>query len=159
LRGHWRDRLPAIDADIAEMARLAGDTNGQARGDRGRILAAIAHVHADAARTRVNARLAAPAGFAPGTPLALTIAVADQDITAARLHYRHVNQAEAWQAADAKPAAGGFSVSIPAAYTSTTFPLQYYFELRGAQRADLFPGLAPDLANQPYVVTRRNPGA
>jgi hypothetical protein len=159
LRGHWRDRLPAIDADIAEMARLAGDTNGQVRGDRGRFLAAIAHLRADAARARVSARLAEPAGFAPGAPLALTIAVADTDITAARLHYRHVNQAEAWQAADAVAANGGFAASIPAGYTTTTFPLQYYFELRGAQRADLFPGLAPDLANRPYVIVRRHQAA
>jgi hypothetical protein len=159
LRGHWRDRLPAIDADIAEMAGLAGDTNGQVRGDHGRTLAAIASVHAEEARTRVKARIVAPAGFAPGAPLALTIAVADQDITAARLHYRHVNQAEAWQVADATPANGGFAASVPAAYTSTTFPLQYYFELRGVRRADLFPGLADDLANQPYVVIRRNQAA
>jgi len=159
LRGHWRDRLPAIDADIAEMARLAGDTNGQVRGDRGRILAAIASVHAEEARTRVNVRLAAPAGFAPGAPVTLTIAVADEDITTARLHYRHVNQAEAWQVADATPGNGGFTASVPAAYTRTTFPLQYYFELRGVQRADLFPGLADDLANQPYVVIRRNQAA
>jgi hypothetical protein len=75
------------------------------------------------------------------------------------LHYRHVNQAEAWQVADATPANGGFAASVPAAYTSTTFPLQYYFELRGVRRADLFPGLADDLANQPYVVIRRNQAA
>jgi hypothetical protein len=65
------------------------------------------------------------------------------------------DQAEAWQVADASPETGGFAASIPAVYTGTTFPLQYYFELRGAQRADLFPGLAGDLANQPYFVTRR----
>jgi hypothetical protein len=141
------------------MARLTGDTGGPVRGDPARIRAAIDHVLAGGARTRVSARLAGPAGFAPGAPLALTLAVADPDITAARLHYRHVNQAEAWQVADAVAANGGFAASIPAGYTNTTFPLQYYFELRGAQRADLFPGLAADLANQPYVVMRRNQAA
>jgi len=156
LRGHWRDRLPAIDADIAEMARLAGDTSGRVRGDRASILAAIARVNADEARTRVNARLGGPATFAPGATVALAITVVDEDITGARLHYRHVNQAEAWQVADATQADGGFAASIPAAYASGAFPLQYYFELRGVQRADLFPGLADDLANQPYVVIRRN---
>jgi hypothetical protein len=155
LRGHWRDRLPAIDADIAEMARVAADTNGRVRGDPDRIRAAIAQVHAGEARARVNVRLAGPADFTPGAPLALRIAVVDEDITSARLHYRHVNQAEAWQVADATKADGGFAVSIPASYTNTTFPLQYYFEMRGVQRADLFPGLASDLANQPYVVIRR----
>jgi hypothetical protein len=85
--------------------------------------------------------------------------VADQDIQTARLHYRHVNQAEDWQVADADAANGVFGASIQSDYTNTAFPLQYYFELRGAQRSDLFPGLAPDLANQPYVITRRNAGA
>jgi hypothetical protein len=157
LRGHWRDRLPAIDADIAQMARMAGDTSGQVRGDRDRIWAAIGQALAAGARTRVNARLTGPDSFEPGEALALTLAVADQDIQAARLHYRHVNQAEAWQVADAAATNGKFGISIPASYTNTAFPLQYYFELRGPERADLFPGLAPDLANQPYVVMRRNP--
>jgi hypothetical protein len=157
LRGHWRDRLPAIDADIAEMARIAGDTSGAVRGDRDRIWASIGHVLAGGPRSRVAARVAEPTGFAPNQPLALTVAVADPDIETVRLHYRHVNQAEAWQVAEATATDGGFSATIPAAYTATTFPLQYYFELRGAQRADLFPGLAPDLAGQPYVVARRNP--
>jgi hypothetical protein len=148
--------LPAIDADIAEMERLAGDTGGQVRGDPAPLRAAIGHVVAGAARTRVSARLTGPPGFVPGAPVMLTIAVADQDITAARLHYRHVNQAEAWQIADAVPTSSGHTATISAGYTNTTFPLQYYFELRGTQRADLFPGLTADLANQPYVVMRRN---
>jgi hypothetical protein len=164
LRGHWRDRLPAIDADIAEMERLARDTNGptgpgQVRIDRARVLKAIADVHATEARTRVNVRHDRPANFKPGTPLALTILVADEDITATRLHFRHVNQAEAWQVVDAVPTNGGHTATIPAGYTNTTFPLQYYFDLRGTRRADLFPGLADDLANQPYLVMRRSPAA
>jgi hypothetical protein len=155
LRGHWRDRLPAIDADIAEMTRLAGDTNGHVHGDPDLILEAIDQVRTNTIRKRVNARHAAPADFTPGAPLVLAITVADEDITAVRLHYRHVNQAEAWQAADATPTKDGFAASIAAGYTTTSFPLQYYFELRGTRRADLFPGLADDLANQPYIVARR----
>jgi hypothetical protein len=156
--------LPAIDADIAEMERLARDTNGptgpgQVRIDRARVLKAIADVHATEARTRVNVRHDRPANFKPGTPLALTILVADEDITATRLHFRHVNQAEAWQVVDAVPTNGGHTATIPAGYTNTTFPLQYYFDLRGTRRADLFPGLADDLANQPYLVMRRSPAA
>jgi hypothetical protein len=158
LRGHWRDRLPAIDADIAQMAHTAGDTSGQVHGDRELIWAAIGQVLAGGSRSRVSARLTGPASFEPGAPLTLTLAVADQDIQTARLHYRHVNQAEAWQVADADASNGVFGASIPSGYTSSAFPLQYYFELRGAQRSDLFPGLAPDLANQPYVIIRRNPG-
>ena len=121
----------------------------------GPILEAIDQVRTNTIRKRVTARHAAPADFTPGAPLVLAITVADEDITAARLHYRHVNQAEAWQAADATPTKDGFAASIAAGYTTTSFPLQYYFELRGTRRADLFPGLADDLANQPYIVARR----
>ncbi|MEA2768620.1 MAG: hypothetical protein QOD93_1582, partial [Acetobacteraceae bacterium] len=126
-------------------------------GNRDRIWASIGHVLAGGPRSRVDARIVGPTGFAPSQPLELTLVVANQDIETVRLHYRHVNQAEVWQVAEATAADGAFSASIPAAYTATAFPLQYYFELRGAQRADLFPGLSPDLANQPYVVARRNP--
>jgi hypothetical protein len=46
--------------------------------------------------------------------------------------------------------------SIPAAYTDSPFPLQYYFEFHAApDKAFLHPGFAPDLANQPYFVLRR----
>jgi hypothetical protein len=42
---------------------------------------------------------------------------------------------------------------IPAAYTKSPFAIQYYFELRDSTGdATLYPGLGPDLANQPYFV-------
>ena len=45
---------------------------------------------------------------------------------------------------------------IPAGYTNTEFPLAYYFEVDdSAGDTSLFPGFAPDLANQPYFVVRR----
>jgi hypothetical protein len=49
-----------------------------------------------------------------------------------------------------------YRATIPAAYTDSVFPLQYYFELRESpERAWLHPGFAADLANQPYYVVRR----
>jgi len=46
--------------------------------------------------------------------------------------------------------------TIPATYTDSPFPLQYYFEIReGADRASLYPGLAPDLAATPYFIVRQ----
>jgi hypothetical protein len=45
---------------------------------------------------------------------------------------------------------------IPAAYTQSLYPLQYYFELKtGPDQASLFPGFAANLSNQPYFVVRR----
>ena len=46
--------------------------------------------------------------------------------------------------------------SIPAAYTDSPYPLQYYFELKESpERAWLYPGFTANLANQPYFVLRR----
>ena len=39
---------------------------------------------------------------------------------------------------------------IPAAYTASPFPLQYYFELHSATSATLHPSFNPTLSNQPY---------
>jgi hypothetical protein len=42
------------------------------------------------------------------------------------------------------------SAAIPAAYTDSPYPLQYYFELRTATAATLHPAFNPTLSNQPY---------
>jgi len=45
--------------------------------------------------------------------------------------------------------------AIPASYTASNYPLQYYFELRRSTgEAWLYPGLTSDLANQPYFVVQ-----
>ena len=73
-----------------------------------------------------------------------------------RVHYRHVNQAERYQMVEMRLQSGTHRASIPAAYTDSRFPLQYYFELReGLDRASLYPGFMPDLANVPYFVVRQ----
>lgn len=62
------------------------------------------------------------------------------------LHYRHVNQSEPWEAIELKGQA-----TIPAEYTKSEYPLQYYFESDGA----LHPGLAKDFTRAPYYVIRQ----
>jgi hypothetical protein len=74
-----------------------------------------------------------------------------------RLHYRHVNQAERWRSVEML-GDGRFAAAIPADYTASPFPLEYYFELRDSNGgAVLFPGLAPDFSNQPYYAVRAQP--
>jgi hypothetical protein len=166
LRGHWRDRLGDIARDIEAMARLAADTNGLAAGVAGqrhlvpqeRIFAAIGQILAAPLRDRLACRHAAPQRFAVAQDLTLVVGL-PESVTAAKLHYRHVNQAEAWLAADmarvtADPADTRHAASIPAAYLTATYPLQYYFELAFDGGAGLFPGLDPALTNVPYFVVR-----
>jgi hypothetical protein len=78
--------------------------------------------------------------------LSLTVG---EDVSA-RLHYRHVNQAERWQSMPMTRSAQGFMAAIPAGYTDSPFPLQYYFELSRSGAAWLYPGFNATLSNQPY---------
>ena len=74
---------------------------------------------------------------------------------AVRTCYRHVQQAEPWCVTPMAIDAGGGHAVIPAEYTGTPYPLEYYFELSDdAGRWWLYPGLGPNLADQPYFVLR-----
>ena len=46
--------------------------------------------------------------------------------------------------------AGKFMAAIPADYTASPFPLQYYFELSRPGEAWLYPAFNATLSNQPY---------
>ncbi|HVS77329.1 MAG TPA: hypothetical protein VHE11_10360, partial [Steroidobacteraceae bacterium] len=50
---------------------------------------------------------------------------------------------------------GELRAVIPASYTASDYPLQYFFELRaGRNRAHRFPGFASDSGGQPYFLVR-----
>jgi hypothetical protein len=149
-RGQWLDRLEGIDRDIAQLQqRLASAQPG----DDARVTAALDTLRkTERSLPALLCRHQPPAGFRRKQPLEIGIAAA---LASARLHYRHVNQAERYQAADMESASGQWSARIPAAYTDSPFPIQYYFTLReAAGRVTLYPGFGPTLARQPYYVVR-----
>lgn len=155
LRGHWLDRLPAMDADIADMAkRLEQSKAGGPRQDR--VQAAIQEALGRPHRVSVPCRHVPAARFQPGSALNLALQAAGQGmVRSVCLHYRHVNHAERWRAEDMQRKDNRFEAAIPADYTHSPFPLQYYFELRaGPNAAWLFPGLGATLSDQPYFVVR-----
>ena len=161
LRGHWRERLAALDLDITEMARLAQDTNGVASGrtlvGQERLWSAIGQVLASQRRERPACRHLAPAHFTPGQDLTLALGV-PEGATAVRLHYRHVNQAALWVSTDMTAAETSHHGVVPAAYLGASFALQYYFEIAFDDTAGLFPGLDSTLAKVPYYVVRAAAG-
>jgi hypothetical protein len=115
--------------------------------------AAIAEVTGRPSRGAIALRHTRPASFTPGQAVALEIS-ADRG-NSMRLHYRHVTHAERWRSMEMEGATGKFHGAIPAGYTATPYPLQYYFECKdGQDKAWLYPGFAADLANQPYFVVR-----
>jgi hypothetical protein len=74
-----------------------------------------------------------------------------------RLRYRQVNQSEKWQTVEMKKgASGGFEAQIPADYTDSPYPLQYYFQIHdSSDRTRLFPDFNPGWQGQPYFVIRQ----
>jgi hypothetical protein len=89
-----------------------------------------------------------PERFTPGQPLSLSLA-AEANVSV-RLFYRHVNHAERWRNLPMTRAGGAFTAAIPADYTASPFPLQYYFELSRPDAAWLYPAFNASLSNQPY---------
>jgi hypothetical protein len=153
-RGQWTDRVAGIDADIARMERrLRAATDA----DDPRVGLAVRAGLARPARTVGRCSHTPPPGFRPSSAVGISLAVETADAAAsARLHYRHVNQAERFEVSEMARRGGVFEATIPAAYTDSPYPMQYYFSLdAGAGRTWLHPGLAPTLLTQPYFVLRR----
>jgi len=150
LRGHWLDRLPAMDADIALLdARLPAARLT----DNVKVKAAIAEALGRPQRPFVAMRHNTPDRFRRRQPLRLELS--GPAVASARLYYRHVNQVERWQSGEMDRRGTAYVATIPGAYTDSPYPLQYYFELKSApDRAWLYPGFPPDLAGPPYYVIR-----
>lgn len=154
-RGHWLDRLPAMDADIATMRRQLE----VARAKPSSAAPPHAPIHellSDAAATAPSWRHSAPEAFIPGEPLRIAIAVERTlPLAAARVFYRHVDQAEEYDSTELTRQDDELGAVIPAAYTASPYALQYFFELHdGRGGARRFPGFTSDLDNQPYFVVQ-----
>lgn len=154
IRGHWADRLPLIDRDIAAMEAKAVQATEKAI-PHAHIQAQIQEVIGRPQRAMVAAHHVQPASFHPGQALEIELSL-ERAPREVRLFYRHVNQGERFQAVSMEREGSRFRGVFPAAYTDSAYPLQYYFEIqRDSQNASLYPGFAPDLANQPYFVVRQ----
>jgi len=156
MRGHWLDRLPTIDADISAMQAVAskapaasGAVSQEAK------QAAIRQVMSPAPRPVVPCYHTPAVIFAAGTAQPIEVHVGPS-VSAVRLKYRHVNQAEYYETADMTGNGGLYRTTIPAEYTKSEYALQYYFELQhNPRQASMYPGLGPDLTNRPYFLVEQ----
>jgi len=145
-RGHWSDRLPAIDWDLSVMRSFSREPGKDAS-------KAIDNALASPSRQKIACQHIPPKHFIPGQEITLTC-LSSAGVTV-RLFYRHVDQAERWQSA--APAAEKFI--IPITYTKSAFAIQYYFELHSSSdNIALYPGFGSDLNNQPYFVVSQQEG-
>lgn len=161
LRGHWLDRLGAIDADLQDMESRRGTPARLGSADAASMSAARALLAELDSRDPRGWRCdhAPPAGFRRGEPLSIEVRIPRLGqrslAVSARLHYRHVNQAETYQIAEMERQDGQFRSTISESYTDSPYPLQYFLTLHDERGgAWLYPGFEADLSNQPYFVIR-----
>ena len=151
LRGHWMDRLSAIDQDIARVEAKVADAKP---GSDPRVAAAIASVASKPTRKQTNLIHHPASTFKPGFPLAIALTAAN--VESVKLHYRRVNQAERFIVATMERSGQVHNGMIPASYTDTRYPMQYFFEVKHVTgEVGLYPGFTESRTNQPYFVVRR----
>lgn len=152
LRGAWKDRLPAIDRDIEDLAfwYINDRARPLIRSDDARAL--LAAMRTWQARPSAAADGDLPQRFARGEPLAIRLAAKSNAASDVRLFYRPVNQALTWSSVAMSRENGAFTATIPPSATDGRYPLQYYFAGEGEQGTVFIPGLGDDLCRQPYFV-------
>ncbi|NKY58372.1 hypothetical protein [Nocardia flavorosea] len=145
--GHWTDRLPAIDADIADLL----DELAAAEAANRPILALVPPDQRSAPVTQI--RCTPPDNFVPGERLTLRAhAPAGVEVT---VHARHLDQSEHYlEMPMTREDEAGFTATLPAEYTDSPYAIQFFLLARDrtARTAWIVPGLDESLANQPYFV-------
>jgi hypothetical protein len=154
LRGHWQDRLAAIDRNIAELEGRGATVPQDAAVESARLEHALAAVRRPPERPRLAVEHVPPAGFVPGEPIPLALRTGDA-VASVRLMFRHLNQAETWRDREMSRDGTTWRAAVPADETRSPYPVQYYLALGTADGIALWPGFGADFAGQPYVVLRR----
>jgi hypothetical protein len=153
LHGHWTDRIPAIERDIEAVAGQANLIKPRASSQL--VLKIIGKALSRNERAELQCHHSPAKHFIPGKSLLITLTV-KKPVTWTKLYYRHVNQAERFMVISMGRKGVGYEAAIPAAYTSSEYPLMYYFEVMMADGSvSLHPGFTKDLMSQPYFVVRR----
>jgi hypothetical protein len=153
LRGHWSDRLPAIDADLRDMRDRLREPAPAPDG----VVDVVALVDAAERRPVVEIAHAPPEGFVPGEPLTLRVGVGGEDagrVAGIQVRFRPMNHALAFSACEMRRSDEEYTAELPGSELTGEHPLAYAFEVRTDRAACRHPGLGPTLTEQPYVVVR-----
>jgi hypothetical protein len=154
LRGHWSDRLAAIDADLHDMEGRISNPTGADPGDDDPFARLL--VSAERPAPAVEIVHEPPDAYRVGVDLPVEVQLRGPDVAAVErvtLRYRPMNQALAWKSIALSGAVPRFSASIPGGGLDGRHPLAYAFVLEtGDGRARRSPGLEPDLTSTPYLV-------
>jgi hypothetical protein len=155
-RGHWADRVPAMDADIADMkeALAKANVNGKESSRQEMVRKAIQTVKTRPQFPTMHCQHTPAKKFQPGKPMKIELELSGE-AKGVDLCYRHVNQAVNWQMTPMNKTGKKCQAVIPAEYTKTRYPMAYYFviDMDEAGKA-IYPGLDENQANMPYYVVR-----
>jgi hypothetical protein len=160
LRGHWLDRLGAIDEDMADMQKREGrpPEKQATAASESAVLQAVQIAFGQVERPVARVSHTPPSAFRPGQPVTIELTLPDPQprVKTVRLVYRRVHQAQPYQTVDMQVQENRHHAAIPGQYSDSPYPLEYYFELYdGAGQAWLYPGFDATLANEPYFVVRQ----
>ncbi len=154
-RGHWADRVPAMDADIADMKEALANDGGKKSNNSEGVRKAINTVKTRAQLAKVDCHHTPVRKFKAGEPIRIELKLAGQ-AKGVDLYYRHANQAIDWQVMPMGKAGDQYQAVISAEYTKTRFPMTYYFAVNtGKEGIAIYPGLDENLASMPYFVVRQ----
>ena len=164
-RGHWLDRLPAIDADVADMEKILArrDASSATKLDCTLVEKAVHDALAKADRVEYPSLAGLhtpPNSFSRGESFSVVAHVARMSkhmmISRLQLRFRRVNQAETWRGIEMEKSGSEYRATIPAEYTNSPFPLQYYFLIKTVSDGVwLHPGIERRWNGQPYFVVRQ----
>jgi len=155
LRGSWHKRLPEMQAELLDLEALRGYGGTESVPADDALARAIRVIGGHRARPRHPVALECEAEFERERPYAVSLTGVGG--TGATLHYRHVNQAERWRSVAMNRSAGSFTAEIPSAYTDSPYHLQLFATVVDGDHLRIAPGLAPDLANEPYFTAMQRP--
>lgn len=154
-RLHWSARIPAFDRDLQAMRDAIGLGADSKPLFNPKVRSAVAAATSTTPRWSADCRHTPAQHFKPGAALSLELE-APGSVEAVDLRYRHVNHGERWLSTPMQRQGQLHRAAIPADYTASPFPLQYYFVLHGqASSPALFPAFNATLSNQPYFAVWR----
>jgi hypothetical protein len=158
LRGHWADRIPAMDIDIADMKDVLANARGKGiqASHSETIKRAIQIVETQPHRATMQCGHTPADLFTQGEPMEIELTLSEVTPNEVCLYYRHVNQALYWQKTSMKRRGKAYQAVIPGQYTDTRYPMEYYFAIdMGKEGIAIYPGLDKNLTNMPYFVVRQ----
>lgn len=160
LRGHWADRLPAIEADLDAMEGLwnAGAESGAAAQVAGRILESVSR-----SMPPVELHHTPPPAFRADEPLELRVRPRGETAAWVRgmaLRFRPMNHALTYSERAMVRVGDEFIGRVAAEELESNYGLAYAFVLRDSgATAVRYPGLGADLMSQPYFTVRPMSGS